>query len=144
MAQHGAQIQFPQTALHDGQVAPQKIAHSFIPGIDFGQLAAAYLGLSLMVAAMLAIGVCVSALFRHQLAAFITHLGILQVLWVSGDLVRRPGISADVLQYLNFVNHYYDNFFQGVVALSDIVYFASLVVLFLILGTYILAWGRWR
>lgn len=114
------------------------------PGIDFGQLAAAYLGLFLMVGAMLAIGVCISSLFRHQLAAFITHLGILQVLWVSGDLVRRPGISSDILQYLNFVNHYYDNFFQGVVALPDVVYFVSLIALFLLLGTYALAWGRWR
>ena len=114
------------------------------PGIDFGQLAAAYLGLFLMVGAMLAIGVCVSALFRHQLAAFITHLGILQVLWVSGELVRRPGISADVLQYLNFVNHYYDNSFQGIVSLSDVFYFVSLIIFSLILGTLILAWGRWR
>jgi ABC-2 type transport system permease protein len=114
------------------------------PGIDFGQLTAAYLGLFLMVGAMLAIGVCVSAFFRHQLAAFITHLGILQVLWVSGELVRRPGISADILQYLNFVNHYYDNFFQGIVSLSDVFYFVSLIILSLILGTLILAWGRWR
>jgi ABC-2 type transport system permease protein len=114
------------------------------PGIDFGQLAAAYLGLFIMVGAMLAIGVCVSALFRHQLAAFITHLGILQVLWVSGELVRRPGISADILQYLNFVNHYYDNFFQGIVSLSDVIYYISLIILSLVLGTLILAWGRWR
>lgn len=114
------------------------------PGIDFGQLAAAYLGLFLMVGAMLAIGVCVSALYRHQLAAFITHLGILQVLWVSGELVRQPGITADVLQYLNFVNHFYDNFFQGVVTLSDVTYFVSLIILALVLGTQILAWERWR
>jgi ABC-2 type transport system permease protein len=114
------------------------------PGIDFGQLAAAYVGLFLMVGAMLAIGVCISALYKHQLAAFITHLGILQVLWVSGELVRQPGITADVLQFLNFVNHYYDNFFQGIVTLPDVTYYLSLIILSLVVGTQILAWERWR
>jgi ABC-2 type transport system permease protein len=125
-------------------VYPVLLHRITFPGIDFGQLAAAYLGLFLMVGAMLAIGVCVSALFKHQLAAFITHLGILQVLWVSGEMVRQPGITADVLQYLNFVNHFYDNFFQGIVALQDVVYFVSLIVLALVLGTQILSWERWR
>ena len=40
------------------------------PGLDLGVLAAAYLGLFLIVAAMLAVGVFVSTLFTNQIAAF--------------------------------------------------------------------------
>jgi len=50
------------------------------PGIDQGPLMTGYLGLLLLSAALVAIGVAISALFSNQIAAFFTTLGVLLVL----------------------------------------------------------------
>ncbi len=115
------------------------------PGLDIGLLAAAYLGLLLIVAAFLAIGVCVSTLFTNQIAAFFGIMAVNLLLWViSYPVQNATGPVAAVLQYLDFSNHFYNNFFRGVINLTDVVYFVSVSVFFLFVASRVVESRRWR
>jgi len=115
------------------------------PGLDNGLLAAAYLGLLLIVAAFLAVGVFVSTLFNNQIAAFFAIMAVLLLLWViSYPVQNATGTLASVLGYLDISNHFYNNFFRGVIDVSDITYFVSVTVLFLFLAARMVESRRWR
>jgi ABC-2 type transport system permease protein len=114
------------------------------PGIDQGTLVAAYVGLLLMVGAMLAIGVFISALFRSPVAALFVTLGVMLGLWIVGGLASSGGTLGQLAGYLSFVDHYYNNFYLGVLDLGDAVYFLSMTALALFLGTQVVEARRWR
>jgi ABC-2 type transport system permease protein len=114
------------------------------PGIDQGTLLSAYLGLLLAVGAMLAIGVFVSALFRSPVAAFFVALAVMLGLWIVGGMSSGAGAGAQLAGGLSFVDHYYNNFYRGVLDLGDAVYFVSLTALALFLGAQVVQARRWR
>ena len=114
------------------------------PGIDQGPLVTGYLGLVLMVASLVAIGVGISALFSNQVASFFISLAIVLVFWlVRPSSATTGGWGAEVLTYLNFIDHFL-TFFRGSIDLSDVVYYLSLTALGLFLGTVAIEIRRWR
>jgi len=114
------------------------------PGIDQGLLMAGYLGLIMMVASMIAVGVFVSSIFSNQVVAFIVSLGVVLVLWfVSQFASTAAGLGNQLLNYLDFPGHF-NNFYQGIINLSDVVYFLSLTALALLLGSVSIEIRRWR
>jgi len=123
------------------------ILHQLVdPGIDQGPLITGYLGLALMLAAMLAIGVFVSSLFTSQIAAFATTLGILIVLWwVINPIAQTIGVTGgyELIQYLDIRQHYFTNFLYGVIDLRDVTYYLGLTALGLFLGTLSVEVRRW-
>jgi ABC-2 type transport system permease protein len=115
------------------------------PGIDQGPLLTGYLGLILLSAALVAIGVAVSALFSNQIAAFFATLGVLLLLWLIGMPAQAMGsVGGGLLSYLDFSNHYYQTLYRGVIDLADIVYYLSVTALALFLGTMVVEVRRWR
>jgi ABC-2 type transport system permease protein len=115
------------------------------PGLDFGELLAAYVGLLLMVSSLLALGVFVSSLFSNQIAAFFVTLSAQLILWIVGALVQnQPGAWAEFVNYLVFSSHYFDNFYRGQFDVTDFTYFVSLSALFLFLATQMVESRRWR
>jgi ABC-2 type transport system permease protein len=112
------------------------------PGIDQGVLVSSYVGLTFMVASMLAMGVLISSLFKNQVPAFFTTLGLLLFLWILGGFAGSGG--SPVTRYLSFLGHFYDNLFRGVLHLTDLVYYLSLTILALFLGTQAVEARRWR
>lgn len=114
------------------------------PGIDQGLLVAGYLGLIMMVASMIAVGVFISSIFSNQVVAFIVSLGVVLVLWfVSQFASTAAGLGNQLLNYLDFPGHF-NNFYQGIINLSDVVYFLSLTALALLLGSVSIEIRRWR
>ena len=59
------------------------------PGIDQMLLISNYLGLSLLTAALTAIGILISTSFKNQIAALITSLGLFILLWIFLRLAKR-------------------------------------------------------
>ncbi|OGO11631.1 MAG: hypothetical protein A2Y53_05280 [Chloroflexi bacterium RBG_16_47_49] len=114
------------------------------PGVDQGILLSGYLGLILMVASLLAIGVFISSLFNNQLVVFLVSLAIVLMFWlVRPSSATTGGLGTQILTYLNFIDHYL-NFYQGTIDLSDIVYYLSVTSLGLFLGTVSVEMRRWR
>ncbi len=114
------------------------------PGIDQGLFLSGYLGLLLMVASLIAIGVFISSLFNNQIVAFIVTLLITMALWFISQLASGTGgLGNQVLSYFGYIDHFM-NFYQGTIDLSDVVYYLSLTSLALLLGTVSVEMRRWR
>jgi ABC-2 type transport system permease protein len=115
------------------------------PGIDQGLMLTGYLGIILLMGALLAIGVAVSSLFSNQIAAFFTCIVVFLLMWmISFPVQSATGVGADVLRYLDMSLHYYNTFYEGIIELKDIIYFFSLTALALFLGTVSIDVRRWR
>jgi ABC-2 type transport system permease protein len=114
------------------------------PGIDQQQLMTSYLGLILVTAALLALGVGISAMFNNQLAAFFVALGIFVFLWwLVGFPANYVSAGSDLFSYLDMKAHFYDSMNQGVINLSDLAYFFSLIALGLFAGSTAVEVRRW-
>jgi ABC-2 type transport system permease protein len=116
------------------------------PGIDQQLMISSYLGVILVAAALLALGVGISAIFTNQIAAFFATFGLFFILWfmmgIFGNLVQGSG--AQVFQYLNISAHFSEALNTGSIKLSDLVYFFSLIALGLFTGTTAVEIRRWR
>ncbi len=100
--------------------------------LDFGQLGAGLLGLGLLIAAFVAIGLFLSALTDHPTVAGVSTFGALLLLWI----VDWAGESASgVLGYLSLLSHY-EPLLKGIFDSADLVYYALLTALFLILTVW--------
>jgi len=126
-------------------VMPLILNRLVTPGIDMGVAKAGYLGIILMAAAFTAIGVATASLFSNQIAAFFATFGILLALTLVGNSSgASSGTGTLILNFIDARNHFDSTFAQGLVLLSDIVYFLSLTVLGLFLGTVSVESRRWR
>jgi ABC-2 type transport system permease protein len=115
------------------------------PGIDQGLLVSGYLGIILIIAALVAIGVAISSLFSNQIAVFFATLGIFLILWLISSPSQAMGeASGGLLRYLDFSEHFYNTLYRGVIDLSDIVYYLSVTALALFLGSVSVETRRWR
>ncbi|HET6595105.1 MAG TPA: ABC transporter permease subunit [Anaerolineales bacterium] len=116
------------------------------PGIDQQLVISSYLGVILVTASFLALGVGISAIFTNQVAAFFVTLSVFVFLWwlVGFPAQLLQGTGGEVFQYLNMQSHFYDAFNQGRVYLTDIIYFVSLIALGLFIGTSAIESRRWR
>jgi ABC-2 type transport system permease protein len=115
------------------------------PGIDQGILVSGYLGILLICASLVAIGVAVSAFFSNQIAAFFVTLLVVMALWLIGTPARVLGATgSNLLTYLDFSEHFYPTLYQGIINLADIVYYLSVTALALFIGTVAVEVRRWR
>jgi ABC-2 type transport system permease protein len=114
------------------------------PGIDQGVLVSAYLGLVLLLSSMLAVGVLVSAMFKNPVAAFFVALALLLGMWIVGGLGSGTGLASQVVSNLSLVDHYYNNLYRGIINAPDVLYFVSLTILSLVLGSQVVESRRWR
>jgi ABC-2 type transport system permease protein len=111
---------------------------------DVGPMLAAYLGYFLLGAALLAIGVFASSLTQNQIVAAVLGIGITLLLWMSGALQDFVGGSMrETVAYLPIFDHYVD-FVRGLIDTKDIVYYLSVVVLFLFFSTRVVESRRWK
>jgi len=114
------------------------------PGIDQGAMIASYLGLILVAASFLAIGVGISALFSNQVAAFFVTMVTLVLLWwligFPADFIQTGG---EFFRYLDMQTHM-NSLNSGVIYLSDLVYSFSLIAVGLFTGTTAVETRRWR
>lgn len=115
-------------------------------GMDLGILFTNYLGLVLLGALLLAIGVLTSSLTQSQVVAGFLGIMVVLVLWFLPLVEQALGADsavAQVVAYFGLSDHYL-NFGQGVIDTRDLVYFASMTIAALFLATRILESRRWR
>ena len=115
------------------------------PGIDQQLVISSYLGVILVAAAFLALGVGISAIFTNQVAAFFITLSVFVLLWwlIGFPAQVLQGTGAELFRYLSMQTHFYDAFNVGNINLTDIVYFLSLIALGLFIGTTAVEVRRW-
>ncbi len=115
------------------------------PGIDQSKIVANYLGVTLLVSALTAIGVFISSLFKNTIAALIASIGVILLLWLAAAPAQfLEGPAAEFFTNLSITEHYYNSFRSGVIELKSISYYISMTVLALFLGTRSIETRRWR
>jgi len=117
---------------------------SWLGDPDGGALIGGYVGLLLMGGAYLAIGMFTSGLTQNQIVAFITGFVIILAFYMFDKvLVFFPASVASILQYLS-VTYHFENLARGVLDSRDIVYYLTLMALFLFLSVRTLESRRWK
>jgi len=116
------------------------------PGIDQQLVMSSYLGVILVAASFLALGVGISALFTNQVAAFFVTLSTFVFLWwlIGFPAQVLQGTASEIFRYLDMKTHFYDALNVGSIKLADLVYFISLIALGLFTGTTAVESRRWR
>ena len=114
------------------------------PGIDQGLMISSYVGLILISAVFLSIGVAVSSLFSNQVASYIVTTAIIVVFWWIFSILAQVGNGNPLLSFLDLSSHFYNDMMQGVLSLRGVVYALSLTAGFLMLGSVSVETRRWR
>jgi ABC-2 type transport system permease protein len=110
---------------------------------EWGPLATGYLGLLLMGAMFLAVGVFASSLTENQIVAAVVTFGLLLMFWIIGwtaEIVGGP--LGTVLTHLSILEHN-DTFAKGVLDTKDIIYYINFTALALFLTLRSLEARRW-
>lgn len=107
---------------------------------DNGPIISGYMGSFLMAASYLAIGAAVSSMTRNQVIAFILTVTICFLFLVSGlPIVLNffegwlPDALLLAVANLSFLTHF-DNLQKGVINLSDLFYFISVIITWLFIN----------
>lgn len=116
---------------------PFWITVNYLGSPDNGVIFASYIGSFIMAGGYLAIGSCLSAATKNQVIAFIVTSVVCFLFLMSGvELVQSffqswaPEFVLDALHSMSFLTHF-NGIIRGVIDLRDIIYFGSLIGVFL-------------
>jgi len=103
-----------------------------------------YLGLFLMGAAFIAVGIFFSSLTENQIVSAILTFGTLLLFWIlNWASYSAGGMWKDILNYLSFFQHF-DDMTRGILDTTDVVYYFSFAFLGLFLTHSVIQSRRWR
>ncbi|MBN1655297.1 MAG: ABC transporter permease subunit [Deltaproteobacteria bacterium] len=118
----------------------------FVNGkVSFGHIAGGYFGLILVGAATLALGTLGSSLSRSQLVAGILAAVFIFLLFLCWPLARvvDPPLGSLIAYFSLYEKHFFP-FMRGLVQLSDIVYYLSIIYFALLVSIRTLQSQRWQ
>jgi ABC-2 type transport system permease protein len=120
------------------------IARFSDPSFPWRILWSAYLGLVLLGAVLIAIGLFISSLTENQIVAGVVTFAVALMLWIinifSSDASTTTG---QILQHLSVIRHYED-FTRGVIDTTSLVFYLTFTALGLFLTWQSLNSMRWR
>lgn len=117
------------------------------PGnLDSGGIFGSYVGLLFLAATFVAIGLFASSLTQSQIVAFLLAAFLSFFFFQMFDLISRLpiffGRTDDIVQALG-IQYHYDSMSRGLIDTRDVVYFLSLITLFLAATVVSLGRRRW-
>lgn len=120
-----------------GLTFPLWLTVNWLGSPDNGVILAGYIGSLLMAGAYLAIGSCMSAVTRNQVIAFVVSVLVCFIFTVAGaPMVLNffqgwaPRVIVDTIASFSFLSHF-NAITEGVIDLRDLVFFLSLILVWL-------------
>jgi gliding motility-associated transport system permease protein len=116
-----------------------------VGNIDTGAVWGSYIGLMFLGSGFVAIGLFASSITDNQVVAFIIAMFLCFLCFMgfeSASEALAPGLFSNIL-YNTGINAHYLSMSRGVVDTRDVVYFVSLVALFLFLTRTVLESRKW-
>lgn len=113
---------------------------------DIGVIFVQYLGSLLLGSAYLAIGLFVSSFTNNQIIAFVVAIALNFAFLIVGTdfvLFMVPDFAQALLQYLGLGTHFF-NMGRGVIDSRDLVYYLSIIAVFLLLNARTIAGRKWK
>ena len=103
-------------------------------GIDVGATIGSYIGLVFLASVFTAVGICSSSLTNNSVVAFIISLVGCALLYYGFSAISHlPGLSGSADYYVEMVgiDFHYRSVSRGVIDTRDVIYFITIIVLFL-------------
>lgn len=107
-----------------------------VNGIDSGGLAGSYIGLVFLGAVFASISICCSSLTSNSVASFLISVFACVLLYYgSTSISRLPVFSGNADYYIEMlgIDFHYRSMSRGVIDTRDVIYFLSIITLFLII-----------
>ena len=116
-----------------------------IGNIDSGSVAGSYLGLWLLGCAFVAIGLFASALTANQIVSFIIAAVLCAFCYLGFESLYNMNLLGGGGLWIKWLGlrHHYESISRGVIDTRDVIYFASVVTLFLMLTRLVLQSRKW-
>lgn len=118
----------------------------FVNGkVSLGHIAGGYLGLLCVGAATLSLSVLGSALAKNQIMAGVlaaVFIFVLFLAWALSRVVDPP--LGTLIAYFSLYERHFFPFMRGLVQLSDLVYYASIVYVALVASARVIQNQRWQ
>ena len=112
--------------------------------VEWGPLLTSYVGLLLMGATFIAVGVCISTFFENQIMAGTVTFVVLLMFWVIGwSADAAGGVWKAILSELSIIEHF-DTFAKGILDTKDVIYYLNFTILALFIGLKSLEARRWK
>jgi len=104
---------------------------SFFGKIDIGQTIASYFGVIMLGATFCAIGIFSSSITKNQIISFIVSFVICFTLFILGKIkIFIPSAFISLVDFVGIDSHF-ENSVRGLIDTRDIIYYLSLIFLFL-------------
>jgi ABC-2 type transport system permease protein len=103
-------------------------------GLDTGATIGSYIGLIFLAAVFTSVGICASSFTNNSVVAFITSLIGCALLYYGFNAISRlPGLTAGADYYVEMagIDFHYRNISRGLIDTRDVIYFLSIIFLFL-------------
>ncbi|MEA2098401.1 MAG: ABC transporter permease subunit [Patescibacteria group bacterium] len=113
---------------------------------DRGVIIAGYIGVIFIGSAYIAIGLWVSSITKNQIISFLVTVSIIFMFYMIGNsliLNTMPSSVAAVGKFLSFSTHF-NSILRGVISLSDILYYISVIIFFLFLNVRVIGMKKWK
>jgi ABC-2 type transport system permease protein len=113
--------------------------------IDTGSMWGSYIGLLLLGAGFTSIGIFSSAITSNQIISFILAIFLCWALWIGIESIASFQFlgSWDFMLLKIGINSHYSSLSRGVVDTRDVLYFLSLIVIFIMMTRTILESRKW-
>jgi ABC-2 type transport system permease protein len=114
--------------------------------LDSGAILGSYIGLLLLGAVFTSIGLFASSISKNQIISFLFATFLCFFLYLGFEYISKMPIFIgkidDIIQMLG-INYHYKSISNGVVVIADIVYFISVILLFLKMTQVSLESRKW-
>ena len=120
------------------------IVISFFAQPQWSVILCTFLGTLLLGGSMIAINVFISVLTESQVVAAVLGMGVGPIISMMSYFVSLVSIEwiKTVLEKISFMS-YYENFTYGILSITDVVFFLSVIALFLFFTVRALEKRRW-
>lgn len=114
--------------------------------IDFGAIAGSYIGLFFLAGSFTAIGIFCSSLTNNQIVGFLGSMFACFILFSGFELISSlPAFAEGMDYYMSMVgiSFHYNSISRGLIDSRDLVYFLSVIAIFIALTRYSLNSRTW-
>lgn len=121
------------------------ILHAHDGKPDWGPIKTGYMGLYLLMGCLISVGMFTSSLTENQLVAAVVSFAILLGLWIVSwfSVYFEPGWMQTTVEAISLFLPYGD-FVKGVVETRYIIFYLSVIFVFLFASVRVLEANRWR
>ncbi len=120
------------------------IISRYSSNFDLGPVYCGYIGLILLGASFISVGLFASTISENQIVAAMTSFGILVLFWIFGwAKAAMDNEFGQMLGNLSLFDRYAD-FLRGILDTGNIIFFVIFTMIWLFLATRVLESDRWR